>query len=122
MNALRERLTDLNRLEVSIADMKGKKVVLPEHVAQLAIDLDVKDEAPVRQARPPKKEKGPRIMNSFRLPYRRYYTDNKTEIRVRSIQGSHQHLGISIQGENLSLSYLHQIGACSRNTVLLYTT
>ena len=82
LDNLRERLTKLNQLEVSIQDIKGKKVVLPEHVAQLAIDLEVQDEPPVRQERPAKKEKGPRNMKSFRLPYRRYYTDNKTEIRV----------------------------------------
>lgn len=117
LNALRERLTGLNQLEVSIADMKGKNAVLPEHVAQLAIDLDVKDEAPARQARPPKKEKGPKSMKSFRLPYRRYYTVKKTEIRVGGIQESHRLLGVSIQGEILVPS-TPDSSACSRNTVL----
>ena len=84
LESLRERLTQLNQLEVSIQDLKGKNVVLPEHVAQLAIDLEVNDEAPAPQARPEKKEKGPKTMTSFRVPYRRYYTNNKTEIRVRT--------------------------------------
>jgi len=82
---LRTRLTQLNQLEVLLADIKGKKTVLPEHVAKLAISLEAQDEPPQRAERGPKKEKGPRNMNAFRLPYRRFYTNNKTEIRVSAI-------------------------------------
>jgi hypothetical protein len=83
------RLKQLNQLEVLLYDVKGgsKPTVLPETVAQLALALDISDEAPNRDATAvkttKKKEKGPRLMTSFRLPYRRYYTENKTEIRVR---------------------------------------
>jgi hypothetical protein len=80
---LQNRLTKLNQLEVLLQDFKGKKVVLPEHIAELALELQVQDEPPQQAERPAKKEKGPRNMNSFRLPYRRYYTANRTEIRVR---------------------------------------
>jgi hypothetical protein len=83
LGELRERLRKLNKLEVLIEDLKGKKVVLDDHIAEIAIKLRVNDESPVRQARPKKKEKGPRTMSPFRLPYRKYYTNNKTEIRVR---------------------------------------
>jgi hypothetical protein len=79
---LRTRLTQLNQLEVLLADVKGKKAVLPENIAKLAISLEANDEPPQRQPRGPKKQKGPRVMNAFRLPYRRFYTVNKTEIRV----------------------------------------
>ena len=79
---LRTRLAQLNQLEELLADVKGKNVVLPEEIASLAIALEVNDEPPKRQERGPKKKKGPRVMNSFRLPYRRFYTANKTEIRV----------------------------------------
>lgn len=79
---LRTRLTNLNQLEVMLADIKGKKAVLPERIAKLAISLEVNDEPPQRQPRGPKKQKGPKNMNAFRLPYRRFYTSNKTEIRV----------------------------------------
>lgn len=82
---LQASLKGLNQLEVLLQDIPGKKseVTLPEHVAQLAIDLEVDDGPPQRpeQGRR-KKEKGPKEMKSFRLPYRRYYTANKTEIRV----------------------------------------
>jgi hypothetical protein len=83
LEELRERLTKLNQLEVSMQDIKGKKALLPEHVAELALELQVDDEPPTRKAKPTKKEKGPKNMEAFRLPYRRFYTNNKTEIRVR---------------------------------------
>jgi hypothetical protein len=79
------RLTQLNKLEVLLQEVKGKNTVLPEHVAELALELEVSDETPQRQARAPKKEKGPRNMTAFRRPYRRFYTVNKTEIRVRKL-------------------------------------
>jgi hypothetical protein len=80
---LQTRLKKLNQLEVLLQDIKGNKnVVLPEHVAELATELEVQDEPPQQHARPAKKEKGPTKMDAFRLPYRRYYTANKTEIRV----------------------------------------
>jgi hypothetical protein len=85
LNELQARLQKLNQLEVLLGDIKGKKVVLPEHVAALAISMEVQDEPPAINARPMKKEKGPRNMTGFRLPYRRFYTVNKTEIRVRGI-------------------------------------
>jgi hypothetical protein len=86
VDELQYRLKQLNQLEVLLQDMKGKKVVLPDHVAQLAFDLQVNDEPTPQnnntQDRPQKKQKGPKTMSSFRLPYRRYFTSNKTEIRV----------------------------------------
>lgn len=88
LQELQDRLKDLNKLEVLLVDVKakGKTVVLPDHVAELAIRLEVQDETPDRTAvKATKKEKGPRNMESFRLPYRRYYTKNKTEIRVRVV-------------------------------------
>jgi hypothetical protein len=85
LKELQTRLQNLNKLEVLLSDVKGKgkNVILPEHVADLAIQLEVNDEPPQRDAKVTKKEKGPRNMHSFRLPYRRFYTTNKTEIRVR---------------------------------------
>lgn len=84
LNELQARLQNLNKLEVLLVELKakGKSVVLPPHAAELAIQLDVQDEPPQQTEKISKKEKGPRIMEAFRLPYRRYYTKNKTEIRV----------------------------------------
>lgn len=83
---LRTRLVQLNQLEVLLADIKGKSAVLPEHIAKLAFSLEVDDAPPQRQERGEKKQKGPRNMASFRLPYRRFYTVNKTEIRVSRLR------------------------------------
>ena len=87
LSNLQQRLKQLNQLEVLLLDVKGgkKPVVLPEHVAVLAIELEVSDQGPVRKERPPKKNMGPKNMQAFRLPYRRFYTVNKTEIRVSLI-------------------------------------
>lgn len=83
---LQTRLKNLNQLEVLLQDVKGKNAALPEHIAELVFELEVQDKPPKIQPRGPKKEKGPTKMESFRLPYRRYYTTNKTEIRVSFIQ------------------------------------
>jgi hypothetical protein len=89
LEELRSRLTQLNQLEVLLQDIKGKKTVLPDHIAALAIKLEVQDETPTKPERGPKKEKGPTTMAAFRLPYRRFYTSDKTEIRVRKYYMDH---------------------------------
>ena len=89
LSDLQQRLKKLNQLEVLLTDVKTTKknpsIVLPEHVASLALELEVSDEEPARAEKAPKKNKGPKNMQAFRLPYRRYYTVNKTEIRVSAI-------------------------------------
>ena len=89
LEELRSRLTQLNQLEVLLQDIKGKKTVLSDHIATLAIKLEVQDETPTKPERGPKKEKGPTTMAAFRLPYRRFYTSDKTEIRVRKYYMDH---------------------------------
>ena len=84
LQELQTRLQNLNQLEVLLVELKakGKNVALPQHVEELVTQLDVQDEPPELTIKSTKKEKGPRNMEAFRLPYRRYYTKNKTEIRV----------------------------------------
>jgi NFACT protein RNA binding domain len=82
LEALRARLQDLNKLESALASYKQKSnAVLPEDIATLAIALDVDDTPPARPDRGPPKPKGPRVSGP-RLPYRRFYSQQKTEIRV----------------------------------------
>lgn len=87
LEELQTRLKNLNKLEVRLTEvgLKGKFAILPEDVSTLAIQLEVNDEPPPVQEKVTKKEKGPRLMESFRLPYRRYFSESKTEIRVRSM-------------------------------------
>lgn len=95
VETLQKRLQQLNQLEVLLQDFKGKNVVLPEHVASLAMTLEVDDAPPATPERGPKKEKGPRLMGKFRRPYRRFYTTNKTEIRVGKQAEDNDELSLS---------------------------
>jgi hypothetical protein len=96
LTSTQTRLQQLNQLEVLLQDIKGKKdVVLPDHVAALAVSLEVDDVPPPTQERGARKEKGPRNMASFRRPYRRYYTVNKTEIRVGKQAEDNDELSLS---------------------------
>lgn len=81
LTELRSRLRSLNELERLLEGEKKKKAVLSPEAATLCLDLGVNDEPPVRPQRGPIKKKGPR-QEAGRLPYRRFYTVNKTEIRV----------------------------------------
>lgn len=89
LTEIQDRLKKLNQLEVLLVDVKGNNVVLLKHVAELALELEVNDEPQKRPARPAKQEKGPRKMESFRVPYRRFYSENKTEIRVSTGESFH---------------------------------
>jgi len=108
VKGLQTRLQNLNKLEVRLVELglKGKAVVLPDDVSALAIELDINDTPPPPQEKVTKKEKGPRTMESFRLPYRRYYSENKTEIRVRgtAIENEYTAAYISI---HMRLTYDH---------------
>lgn len=81
LNEIRSRLKKLNELESLLESEKKKQAILPVEAATLALDLGVNDEPPKRPPRAPKKKKGPR-QEAPRKPYRRFYTVNKTEIRV----------------------------------------
>lgn len=81
LNELRNRLICLNELESLLESVKKKQAVLPVEAATLCLDLGVNDKPPTRPPRGPQKPKGPR-QEASRLPYRRFYTVDKTEIRV----------------------------------------
>jgi len=87
LQELQSRLQNLNQLDELLSATKfSKKAVLPPEVAQLALDLGVDDQPPQISPRGETKKKGPRQKNppKTRLPYRRFYTVDKTEIRVRT--------------------------------------
>eukprot|EP00534_Pseudo-nitzschia_fraudulenta_P001144 CAMPEP_0201126052 /NCGR_PEP_ID=MMETSP0850-20130426/24409_1 /ASSEMBLY_ACC=CAM_ASM_000622 /TAXON_ID=183588 /ORGANISM="Pseudo-nitzschia fraudulenta, Strain WWA7" /LENGTH=292 /DNA_ID=CAMNT_0047394305 /DNA_START=398 /DNA_END=1276 /DNA_ORIENTATION=+ len=115
---LRARLTQLNQLEVLLADIKGKKAVLPERVAKLVISLEANDSPPQRPARGPKKQKGPRVMNAFRLPYRRFYTVNKTEIRVGKQAEDNDELSIKPEHRDAADWWMHASGCPGSHIVI----
>jgi len=81
LKELRSRLLNLNELERLLESEKKKQTVLPVEAATLALELGINDEPAARPTRGPKKSKGPR-QEASRLPYRRFYSVDKTEIRV----------------------------------------
>ena len=118
VNELKDRLKSLNILEESLAAIKGKStVVLPEDVAQLALDLGVDDEPPKQNPRGPKKPKGPRHM-SKRLPYRRYYSENKIEIRVGKQAEDNDELSLSSEHRDSTDWWMHASGCPGSHVVI----
>lgn len=121
LQELQIRLTDLNKLEVLLGDVKGKgkNVILPEHVADLAIQLEIDDEPTMQDTtKVTKKEKGPRNMQSFRLPYRRFYTKNKTEIRVGKQAEDNDELTLSPEHRDSADWWMHASGCPGSHVVI----
>jgi len=92
---LQKRLQKFNQLNESLQNVQISKhskqeeeMLLPVDIAQVVIDLQCKDTPPTRPNRPStKKEKGPSVHEvQRRRPYKRYYTFNQVEIRVRPQQ------------------------------------
>lgn len=81
---LKNRLSKINELNELLSKIKNKKqpIELPENIAKLAIELQIDDTPPTKQKRGPGKKKGPKVMESYRKPYRRYYSFDNVEIRV----------------------------------------
>ena len=120
MQELRDRLGKLNDLEGQLSSIKSKKkaTVLPETTAQLAIELGVNDAPPPRPERGPKKAKGPSQLPSTRLPYRRFYTENKTEIRVGKKAEDNDELSCSSQHRDGADWWMHAAGCPGSHVVI----
>lgn len=116
---LQENLKRLNALEDALAGIKGKQaVVLPQDVAQLALDLGVDDQPPKRPERGPPKPKGPR-KESPRLPYRRYYSaTNNIEIRVGKQAPDNDELSLSPQHRDSTDWWMHASGCPGSHVVI----
>jgi hypothetical protein len=92
MKYLRKRLADLHQLLEYLLQINDsttqQTILLPEHIASLALQLEINDTPPPRPPKPNSVIKAApenAVTNSStgpRKPYRRYYTENKTEIRV----------------------------------------
>lgn len=122
LDELRDRMKKLNELEEQLKEIKakkGKRVVLPEHVASLAIDLGVNDEPPKRAPRGPKKKKGPRASEvAPRKPYRRYYSEDKTEIRVGKQAPDNDELSLRPENRDKADWWMHASGCPGSHVVI----
>lgn len=118
LEELQRRLVGLNELEQAIKSIKKNgEAVLDEDVATLALDLGVSDEPPKRAPRGPKKRKGPRL-EPKRRPYRRYYTLNKTEIRVGKQAEDNDVLSLSPEHRDGSDYWMHASGCAGSHVVI----
>ncbi|CAB9502462.1 Domain of unknown function (DUF814) [Seminavis robusta] len=121
LQELQTGLRGLNQLGEELAAVGGpKKQVLPQELAQLALDLGVNDQPPVRQPRGPKKVKGPRSKNppKTRLPYRKFYTQDKTEIRVGKQAEDNDELSLRPEHRDGSDWWMHASGCPGSHVVL----
>jgi len=118
LEELKDRLTKLNQLEELLGSEKQKSGVLPEPIATLAIGLGVADEAPPKQERGPGKQKGPRETNSKRLPYRRFYAVDKTEIRVGKKAEDNDELSCSPEHRDGPDWWMHASGCPGSHIVI----
>ncbi len=118
VETLRERLSNLTRLEELLTKVKnGKAVVLDEDIATLAIQLEVNDQPPQRAPRGPKKKKGPRT-ESPRKPYFRYYSKGKTEIRVGRRSEDNDELSCNPKHRDGADWWMHAAGCPGSHVVI----
>ena len=82
LRELRERHEKLTQLDGLLHGEKKRTGHLSMPIFELVEDVGVSDEPPPRPQRGPGKQKGPRESTAKRLPYRRYFCVDKTEIRV----------------------------------------
>jgi len=121
LGELRIRIQNLNELEEQLKFIKAKKgrKVLPGEVASLAIGLGVNDEPPQRAPRGPKKKKGPRASEvAPRKPYRRYYTQDRTEIRVGKQAPDNDELSLRPEHRDGADWWMHASGCPGSHVVI----
>jgi len=121
LQELQQRMRMLNTLDESLSNLVSKKksMVLPEEIAQLALDLGVDDKPPSRPVRAPK-QKGPRRDTPSRKPYRRYYSFNNIEIRVGKKAEDNDQLTLSPEHRDGSDWWMHASGCPGSHVVIRY--
>ena len=122
LDELRDRMKKLNDLEEQLKGIKakkGKRMVLPESMAMLAIDIGVNDEPPQRAPRgPKKKKKGPRANEvTPRKPYRRYYSGN-IEVRVGKQAPDNDELSLRPEHRDGADWWMHASGCPGSHVVI----
>eukprot|EP00978_Attheya_sp_CCMP212_P019929 scaffold56595_cov46-Attheya_sp.AAC.1 len=121
VDTMQERLAKLNELldllQPPHIPKRTGTMMLPPDISALAIELDVNDAPPKRPARPVKKKKGDSGGGS-RLPYRKYFTLNKTEIRVGKQAEDNDELSISPKHRDGSDWWMHASGCPGSHVVI----
>mmetsp|Transcript_14849 Transcript_14849/g.22677 ORF Transcript_14849/g.22677 Transcript_14849/m.22677 type:complete len:340 (-) Transcript_14849:21-1040(-) len=117
LSNLQERLQKLNELEQTLAIEKRKSGLLQEPVLSMVLELGVNDEPPPKQERGPGKKKGPKQMTP-RLPYRRYYSLDNTEIRVGKKAEDNDQLSCSPEHRDGADWWMHASGCPGSHVVI----
>lgn len=118
LRELQERHQKLIQLEGLLHSEKKRSGLLPVQVVDLAVELGVSDEPPRPPQRGPGKQKGPRESTSKRLPYRRYFCIDKTEIRVGKKAEDNDQLSCSPQHRDGADWWMHAAGCPGSHIVI----
>lgn len=119
LDEFRARLHKLNVLEQALAaEKKGTHRTLSAEVVELVRELGVNDEPPVPQPRPLKKQKGPRVTESSRKPYRRYFSAQQVEIRVGKQAEDNDELTMSPEHRDGADWWMHASGCPGSHIVI----
>ncbi|CAB9513361.1 Domain of unknown function (DUF814) [Seminavis robusta] len=111
----------LNQLGAKLAGIVGsEKGTLPQGSVQLGLDLGSNDEPPVRWQKGTKKVKGQRTKNppKTRLPYRRFYAQDNTEIRVGKQAEDNDELSLRPEHRDGSNWWMHATGHPGAHVVI----
>jgi len=128
MKYLRKRLADLHQLLEYLLQINDsttqQTILLPEHIASLALQLEINDTPPPRPPKPNSVIKAApenAVTNSStgpRKPYRRYYTENKTEIRVGKAAEDNDELTLNPKYRDGNDWWLHASGCPGSHVVI----
>lgn len=117
LKELQNRLEKLNDLESKMKDLKTVQMVLPLEVARLALELGVDDQPPqLLPVRNAPKPKGPKKMESYRLPYRRYFSLDNIEIRVG--KGAQDNDELTLKHRSNTDFWMHAAGCPGSHVVI----
>mmetsp|Transcript_36 Transcript_36/g.60 ORF Transcript_36/g.60 Transcript_36/m.60 type:complete len:361 (-) Transcript_36:79-1161(-) len=118
VDTLKDRLMKLNKLEELVQPLKKSNKVLPDNIRSLAIELGVNDAPPPRPKRGAPKPKGPKSKDKSRLPYRRFYSVDGTEIRVGKQATDNDQLSCNPKYRDGSDWWMHAAGCPGSHVVI----
>ena len=121
-----DALNDLRRFETLLlplvkSDNVSLVMVLPEHVAVLALALNMTDHPPKRPPRGETKPKGPRKVEPTRKPYRKYTSVDNIEIRVGKKAEDNDELSTNPQYRDNDDWWMHAAGCPGSHVIIRFS-
>lgn len=124
LNELQGRMSKLRSVEERLAlpefQKRGKTatLLLPEDMVTILLELEVNDAPPMRAPQQQKKKRGKESNTGPRLPYRRYYSDDGTEIRVGKQAEDNDELSCNAQHRDGADWWMHASGCPGSHVVI----